>query len=57
MSAWDIAGAVVWTFLAVTGTGEFVTTLPADKKGAAVVILTPVWLATVYCISRLFGAT
>lgn len=57
MSAWDIAGAVVWTlFLAF-----WIIALVNDKTNAGGKLVSLVGIVTcallaIYCIARLFGA-
>lgn len=65
MSAWDIAGAVVWTLLGsrflylIVAASRAQEPIPEDaQKGLATVyfLLPPVWLGAAFCIARLFGA-
>lgn len=56
MSAWDVAGALVWTFFGVTGWREYATTLPEPLRAGALVILIPMTLGSIFCIARLCGA-
>lgn len=57
MSAFDIAGAVVWTLLALFSVGCLATPTRPDLNGRWFLILISTLLASIYCIARLFGAS
>lgn len=56
MSAWDIAGAVVWMPLAAFFWFAFWTAQKESHHVAAILIATSSTLGAIFCIARLFGA-
>lgn len=60
MSAFDIAGAVVWTPLALSWWYDIITDRPDwiahDDYALGTIIAVVLTLAATYCIARLFGA-
>ena len=62
MSAWDVAGAVVWTSVALLlWAGIFFAalargTMEIEEVGFSLAIAVMLSLASVFCIARLFGA-
>ena len=62
MSAWDVAGAVVWTLVALLlwAVIYFAAlargTMEIEEVGFSLVIAVMLSLASVFCIARLFGA-
>lgn len=58
MSAWDIAGAVVWTLLAVMFWGTAVISVDDPKASvkAATALAAAFTMAAIFCIARLCGA-
>lgn len=59
-SAWDVAGAVVWPIVSLSGYATSRAMKPLGQAPFAALLILAMWiggaLGTVFCIARLCGA-
>lgn len=58
MSAFDIAGAIVWTPICIWWWRDYLTGRVAkEDKGCAAILVLGITFASIYCLARCFGAS